>query len=97
MYLIDDDTAYNDYKDYLASNPEVISVEGNIITTVDFSVEVLEPYEDLLEKVEFRKPSVERLEETKNLVYESDSEDYFEEIEFDQGEVENSGYKFKTY
>lgn len=97
MYLIDDDTAYNDYKDYLASNPEVISVEGNIITTVDFSVEVLEPYEDLLEKVEFRKPSVERLEETKETLKKIQEKPISEFLTLQEGEVENSGYKFKTY
>jgi len=56
MYLIDDETAYKDFKDYLQENPKILSVKGNVITTEDFSVEVLEPYEKLLNEVILLKP-----------------------------------------
>jgi hypothetical protein len=52
MFLIDDDIAYNDYKDYLLSSPEIVSVEGNIITTKDFTVEVKAAYSDIIEMLQ---------------------------------------------
>lgn len=82
-YLIDDDTAYKDFKDYLQEKPKILSVEGNVITTEDFSVEVLEQYSDLVETVKLQTG----IESLKEVIYQPD---YFDTIE-------NSGYKFRTY
>lgn len=51
MFLIDDDIAYNDYKEYLKSSPEILSVKGSVITTKDFVVEVKAAYSDLIDMV----------------------------------------------
>ena len=96
-YLIDDDTAYKDFKDYLREKPKILSVKGNVITTEDFSVEVLEPYEKLLDEIIVEGESLkERYVRTqvrpflpdKVVMYNSDTT---------EGVIENAGYKFKTY
>lgn len=55
MYLINDETAYREFKDYLLENPKIISVKGLVIQTEDCIVEVDEKYQDLLELVSPRK------------------------------------------
>lgn len=50
-FYIGDKTAYNDYKEYLKTNPEILSVKNSIIETKDFKVHVEEEYKDLLDLV----------------------------------------------
>lgn len=51
MFLIDDDIAYKDYKDYLSTSPKIISIEGDIVTTEDHVVKIESRYLDLLESL----------------------------------------------
>ncbi len=51
MLVIDDQIAYEQYKEYLNSSPDIISVKDNIITTKDYVVEVYDQYLDILELV----------------------------------------------
>jgi len=51
MLYIDDQTAYNDYKEYLSTSPEIISVEDNVITTRDYIVKVNDEYSDIIDLV----------------------------------------------
>jgi len=51
MLYIDDKIAYEQYKSYLDTSPEIISVEGNVITTKDYTVEVAAEYSDIMDLV----------------------------------------------
>jgi hypothetical protein len=97
MFFIDDEIAYNDYKEYLKSSPVIISVEGAVITTEDFVVEVFDPYKVLLELVKI--PSL--VDSYKSAFVETHVKPYIPRIiklyNPEDDIVENSGYKFKTY
>ena len=52
MFYIDDDTAYQQYKEYLQECPIVTKVASDVIHTKDYVVTVLPQYADLLEIAE---------------------------------------------
>lgn len=81
MFYIDDDIAYTEYKDYLSSNPCIISITDDIITTKEYTVKVLAEYSDLISIAEGLKGSIE----------EFDVSGYITNI------VVNQGYKFITF
>ena len=49
MLYIDDKIAYNEYKEYLNTSPKIVSVEGNVIITEDYTVEVKDEYLDIMD------------------------------------------------
>ena len=51
MLYIDDKIAYKEYKEYLSTSPEILSVEGSVITTKDYVVKVNDEYADIIELV----------------------------------------------
>jgi len=62
MLYIDDRMAYVEYKEYLDTSPKNLVVEGNIITTDDFIVEVEDKYRDILEYAQNLLPKVNIIE-----------------------------------
>lgn len=83
MFLIDDDTAYQDFKEYLEENPTVLEISSQIIKTKDYTVKVSPQYSDLLKLAEKLKEEPKKSSNFSAVTA--------------TGVVENQGYKFLTF
>ena len=89
MFIIGDEQAYKEYKEYLASKPEVVSIKGTIVETKDYVVDTLN-HEDLVTIAEGLVSDFAT--EAENF------EDSPFSIEGMKTEViENQGYKFRIF
>ena len=101
IYKIADQTAYEDYKEYLDSKPKVLKVKNGLIETQDYRVKVFEEYTDLLDMA---KGLIEEKEDYNNdLIYGKDKTEGIVAVEikddiiwlfYNNGDVEKRPAKY---
>jgi len=85
MFVINDNESYNDFKTYLNESPTIIKVEGNIIYTSEYTVEIEDSYKELLDLAKNMLP-VDTIYENK-LIYGKDKTEGIVAIEVKDNDI----------